>query len=94
MDRPPNDKIHWLPEEEYKKAIGQFRLQLNGVFAPFNLYGLGVFIDSAIAETVKLTEDFGLRVRGIDKTISLESVRNGNGGNGAWKEKRNNRNGE
>ena len=68
----------YLPDEEYKKAVGQLRLQLNGVFEPFTgkvHYGLNVFVPGAIVEVVKLCEDFGLRVRGIDKPISLEMIR-------------------
>ena len=68
--------INWLSDEDYAKAVGQFRIQLNGVFEPFNLYGLGVHIPGAIEEITKLTEDFGLRVRGMDKPISLEMIRN------------------
>ncbi len=70
---PPN--VHWLTDEDYKKAVGQLRLQLRGVFEPFDSYGLSVFIPGAVEEAVKLAEDFGLRVRGIDKAISLEIVR-------------------
>ena len=73
MNRPPN--IHWLDEESYQRATGQLRLQIGGVLAPFNMYGLGVFIPGAIIKIVKLCEDFGLRVRGIDKAISLELIR-------------------
>ena len=83
MNNPYNDKIRWLPDTEYQKALTQLRLQLNGVFEPFDQYGLGVFIPGAVQEAVKLCEDFGLRVRGVDKPLSLEQVRhelkNGNG---------------
>jgi len=67
--------MNWLSDEEYAKAVGQFRLQLSGVFEPFHLYGLDVYIPGAITEITRLTEDFGMRVRGIDKPISLELVR-------------------
>ena len=67
-----NDKIHWLPDEEYQKAVAQLRLQLNGVFSVFNTYGLDVYVPGAISEAVKLAEDFGLRVRGVDKPIVLK----------------------
>lgn len=70
---PPD--IHWLPEADYKKAVIQLRLQVGGVLEPFDTYGLGVFIPGAVLEIVKLCEDFGLRVRGMDKPISLEMVR-------------------
>ena len=70
------DGIHWLPDEAYKKAMGQLHLQLNGVFDPFRIHGLDVFIPGAITEIVRLAEDFGLRVRGVDKPISLEMLRN------------------
>ena len=69
------DNINWLPQEEYDKAIGTLKMQLRGVFEPFKAYGLQDFIPNAINEAVKLCEDFGLRVRGVDKAISLDMVR-------------------
>ena len=65
---------NWLDNEKYQKALTQFRLQLNGVFNPL-LQGEKLDIYEAMAEITKLAEDFGLRVRGIDKPISLEGVR-------------------
>jgi len=76
--------IHWLSNEEYAKARGQLRMQVAGVFdfikvddkLPVRyMYGAGDGIPRAIEELVKLAEDFGLRVRGIDKSISLEIIR-------------------
>jgi len=67
--------IHWIAQEEYDKAIGQLRLQLNGVFEPFRMYGLDAYIPGAQGEVIRLAEDFSLRIRGVDKPISLESVR-------------------
>jgi len=75
MEQPTNNEVHWLPKEEYDKAVGQLRLQLGGVFDPFRKYGMDLFIPGAIVECTKLAEDFGLRVRGIDKPIALEMVR-------------------
>ena len=80
------EQLHWLEEEEYAKAIGQLRMQIAGVFdflkvdekLPVRyMYGMGEFIPGAIEEIFKLAEDFGLRVRGLDKPISLELIRNG-----------------
>ncbi len=67
--------IPFLDGESYAKAIGQFRLQLNAVFHPFQAYGLDVYIPGAISEVVKLAEDFSLRCRGQDKPISIDYVR-------------------
>jgi len=67
--------IHWLPQEEYDKAVGQLRLQLNGVMSPFRQYGQDVFIPQAINEIIRLAEDYGLRVRGIPKPIALSLAR-------------------
>lgn len=67
--------IHWLPEEEYKKAVGQLRLQINGILGQtFNMYGLGDAIPGATSAIVKLAEDFGLRVRGEDHPIQVHYV--------------------
>jgi len=77
--KQPSEGIPWLSDSDYKKAVGQLRLQFNGVFEPFHGYGQGVFIPGAIEECVKLAEDFGLRVRGIDKEIALGVIRRKNG---------------
>ncbi len=79
MENPYGSKIHWLPQPEYDKAVGQLSLQIGAALSVFNLYGLGVHIPGAQSEIVKLCEDFGLRVRGIDKPLSLEMVRRQNG---------------
>ena len=71
---PFGDKVHWLPQDVYDKLVGQYRLQLNGIFSPFRSYGMDVLIPQSIEEVVKLTEAFGLRVRGIDKIVSLEYI--------------------
>ena len=68
-------EIHWLPEEEYERAVGQVRLQLNEIMRPLMLYGQAPYVYQAINEIIKITEDFGLRVRGIDHPIDIELVR-------------------
>lgn len=65
-----------IPDEEYKKAVGQLRLQLNGVMKVFDMYGLGEFIPGAIAEVIDLCEQFGMRVRKKDEPIFLLRERN------------------
>jgi len=73
-----------LPNDEYQKAISQLRMQTVGIFDFLKVddklpvryqYGMDVYIPGAIEEIVKLAEDFGIRVRGGDKPISLEHVR-------------------
>jgi hypothetical protein len=64
-----------LSDSDYAKAIGQFRLAVGAVLGAFDMYGMGVFIKGAQDEIVKLAEDFGLRVRGFDKPISINYVR-------------------
>lgn len=64
-----------LSDEEYTKAIGQFRLAVNAMLGVFDRYGQGVYIPGASDEIVRLAEDFGLRVRGVDKPISLAYIR-------------------
>lgn len=76
--------VKWLPQEDYDKIVGQFRLQIGGVFDFMKVdeklpvryqYGMGAFVPSAVEEIVRLAEDFGLRLRGIDKPLSLEMMR-------------------
>ena len=78
-------EINWLPEEEYEKAKGQFRMQFGVLVSeklePLKMYGQKPYVEEAVNEIlndgVRLAEDFGLRVRGIDKIISLEIIRGG-----------------
>ncbi len=65
-----------IPEEQYRRAIGQLRLALNDVFKPFNCYGLNIFVSGAIEEVIELAEKFGKRVRKKDIAISLGNRRN------------------
>lgn len=66
-----------LSDESYAKAVGLLRMQIGAILQPFDMYGLGVFIRGAQDEIVKLAEDFGLVVRGVDKPISIEYIRRG-----------------
>ena len=60
-----------IPETDYQKAKGQLRLQLHGVFEPFNCYGLQAYIPEAVEQAVYLCEQFGKRIRGKDVPIRL-----------------------
>ena len=64
-----------IPQDKYDKAKGQLKLQLNGVFEPFNCYGLGAYIPEAIEQVVLLAEQFGQRVRGDDIPIALNNYK-------------------
>ena len=78
------EHVHWLESEDYAKAKTQLRMNVAGIFdfmkvddkLPIRyMYGLGDFVQGAIEEATRLAEDFGLRVRGIDKAINLEIIR-------------------
>ena len=71
---------HWLSEDEYAKARGQLKLQYLALFSDFTgpvHYGLREYIPVYAERAVRLAEDYGLRVRGVDKPISYEYVKNG-----------------
>lgn len=53
-------------EEQWEKAIGQFRLALNGILAPLRLYGQGLYVDSAMEEIVSLAIQLHLKLYGVD----------------------------
>ena len=66
------DYVHWLPDEDYKKALWQARGQFNGIFAAFHSYGMDVFVPGAIEECMTILEAFGKRVRGKDTPIVVK----------------------
>ena len=63
-----------IPQREYDKAIGQFRLQLSGVMNNFRCYGLQEDVESAILEIIKLAEQLAMRVRGKDIPIKVRET--------------------
>jgi hypothetical protein len=67
---------HKIPEEQYQKAKGQLKLQLNDVLSIFAMYGMQEYIPAAIEEITELTEQFAMRVRGKDIPIKLKTKRN------------------
>ena len=60
-----------LPEANYKKLVFQARGQFGAILNVFRCYGLQDFVDQAIEECVKVTENFGMAVRGKDKPIHI-----------------------
>lgn len=72
IQRP--DGIPWLSDEAYSKAVGQLRLHIVNLMSPFDTMGLGEFIPGTVDQIVKAAEDFGLRVRGVDKVIGDKGV--------------------
>ena len=60
-----------VSQDEYDKAIGQFRLQLNGIMYCFRCYGMENDVAGATEEIVTLAEQFGMRIRGKDIPIKV-----------------------
>ncbi len=60
-----------IPQEQYDKALGTFRLQLSGLMNCFRCYGMNESVDEAIKEILILVEQFGMRVRGKDIPIHV-----------------------
>ena len=62
-----------IPQEDYDKAVTQFRMQLNGIMNNFRCYGLDNDVDGAMEEIVILVKQFGMRVRGKDIPIMVRN---------------------
>ena len=60
-----------LPEEKYRKLCFQTRAQFGAILNTFRCYGLDVNVDQAIDECMRLTENFGMAVRGGEKPIHI-----------------------
>ena len=61
-----------LNDEGYNKAIGQLRLQLNGVLKPFSFYGMDVYKSGAIDAIIDLSLKLHKRLNGEDVPIVLD----------------------
>ncbi len=62
---------------EHEKNVGQLRLMLNGVFSPFNCYGLDVYIPGAIEQVISLADVYVARENDIDMPFPEPPIRNG-----------------
>jgi hypothetical protein len=58
-----------MPDNKREHAIGQFRLQLNGVFEPFTFYGQDIYIHQAKIEVEKMALALHRRLNGEDVPI-------------------------
>ena len=64
-----------LTDEEYAKYRFLLQAGITQILAPFRMYGFQHDIPEAIMEIMKLVEDWGLAIRGVDKPGSIEYVR-------------------
>ncbi len=62
-----------IPEEQYQKLLLQLRGQFVGILYVFRCYGLDAYVDQAIEECIKVTENFAMTVRGKNKPIHILS---------------------
>ena len=62
-----------IPDELYAKLRFQARGQIGAILNAFRCYGLDPYVDKAIEECMKITENFAMAVRGKDKPISILS---------------------
>ncbi len=61
-----------LPEDEYNKIIGQFRLQLNDLLSPLRMYGQGHYCDMLADQLVILGTQLHYKLMGIDIPYEVE----------------------
>ena len=62
-----------ISEEEYKKAMSQFRMQLNAIWNSCRCHGLQELVAGNIEETMTAGEQLGMRLRGKDQPIMVRS---------------------
>lgn len=60
-----------IPEDKYRKLLFQARGQYAAILNVFKCYGMNIYVDQAIEECMKVTENFGQAVRGDDKPIHI-----------------------
>ena len=65
----------WAEEQDYNKAKFQLRSAVTDALDVFDKYGQGVYIKGAVEEILKLADDYSLRLRGVDKPLSILYVR-------------------
>ena len=60
-----------IPKDRYDKLLFQLRGQFVAILNVFNCYGLNPEVQQAIEECMKVSENFGMAVRGKEKPIHI-----------------------
>jgi len=68
-----------MNEEEKHKAVAQWKLQLNGVFNVFDIYGLGQEIPYVKEIVTELALQLHKRLNGVNQPIDLEHAKRRHG---------------
>ena len=63
-----------LPDDDYKKLVFQLKGQFGAILNVFRCYGLDPYVDQAIKECVRVSENFGMAVRGANRPIHIYST--------------------
>lgn len=75
MDKP--DGIHWLPDDEYQRAVRELLSAVGQLLKIFDGYGMGTYIPEVSHQIVGVCEKFALRVRGVPKEIKVPKNKRG-----------------
>jgi len=58
-----------------EKLKGQFRLGLNGILKPFNLYGMGIYVPAAIELIMELLDKYESNLEGEETPLEVDKKR-------------------
>ena len=58
-------------EQDWDKAVGQFRGTLRDVLFPLRMYGQAHYVDTALEEIVSLAIQLHLKLSGVDIPYSI-----------------------
>jgi len=62
-----------ISDDKYRKFKFQLRGQFGAILNVFNCHGMNAYVEQAIEECVKVSENFCMAVRGSDKPIHILS---------------------
>ena len=66
----------WLDEDEWAKLQFKLRSQLEAIWKPCRMYGMGILVDGGIRETLELFDKASQYVRGKDIPIVVRDKPN------------------
>ena len=61
-------------EQEFDKAVGQYRLRLHKLLKPLELYGQKHYVDAIKEELISLTIQFYHKMSGLDFPYHLNDI--------------------
>ena len=66
--------MNYDEEEDWAKAVGQYRMRVGVMLSPLRKYGQSVYVDGVSEELVQLAIQLHFKLSGVDMPFNIEDI--------------------